>query len=115
WTARPLVEAFPDDTAPRYLLRDRDAISDEVFTLRVTHMGIRAVRIAPHSPWQNPFRERLIGSIRRDCLDHFLILNEAHLRRRLHADLGDSNISRPRHALAHNSPRPRDAQPPALG
>jgi transposase InsO family protein len=115
WTARQLLEAFPDDTAPRYLLRDRDAIYDEVFTLRVTHMGIREVRIAPHSPWQNPFGERLIGSISRECLDHFLILNEAHLRRLLHAYLGYYNISRPHQAFANNSPRPRDVQPPALG
>ncbi len=83
WTARQIVEAFPEDTAPRYLLRDRDTIYGEEFARRVKGMGIREVLTAPRAPWQNPFVERVIGSIRRECLDHFLILNEAHLRRLL--------------------------------
>ena len=85
WTARQLIEAFPDDTAPKYLLRDRDAIYGEAFARRVERMGIREVLTAPRAPWQNPFVERVIGSIRRECLDHVLILNEAHLRRLLRA------------------------------
>ena len=84
WTAQQIIEAFPDDSAPKFLLRDRDAIYGEEFARRVRRMGIREVRIAPHAPWQNPFVERVIGSIRRECLDHVLILNEAHLRRLLH-------------------------------
>ena len=85
WTARQLIEAFPDDSAPRFLLRDRDAIYGEEFARRVKRMGIREVLTAPRAPWQNPFVERVIGSIRRECLDHFLILSEAHLRRLLRA------------------------------
>ena len=89
WTARQIIEAFPDDSAPRFLLRDRDAIYGEEFARRVKRMGIREVLIAPRAPWQNPFVERVIGSIRRECLDHFLILSEAHLRRLLHGYIGD--------------------------
>ena len=85
WTAQQIIEAFPDESAPKYLLRDRDAIYGEEFARRVTAMGIREVLIAPRAPWQNPFVERVIGSIRRECLDHVLILNEAHLRRLLRA------------------------------
>jgi hypothetical protein len=81
WTAQQTVEAFPDDTAPAYLLRDRDRIDGHAFRHRVKGMGIRDVLTAPQSPWQNPFAERLIGSIRRECLDHVLVLSERHLRR----------------------------------
>ncbi len=80
WTAQQIVDAFPDDSAPSYLLRDRAGIYGEAFRQRVTGMGIREVLTAPHSPWQNPFAERLIGSIRRECLDHVLVLRERHLR-----------------------------------
>src|SRR6059036_1861136 len=83
WTAQQIVDAFPDDSAPPYLLRDRAGIYGEAFRQRVTGMGIREVLTAPHSPWQNPFAERLIGSIRRECLDHVLVLGERHLRRLL--------------------------------
>jgi hypothetical protein len=81
WTARQIVEAFPWDTAPRYLLRDRDGMYGSVFRNRVKNMGIREVFIAPRSPWQNPYVERLIGGIRRECLDHVVVLNERHLGR----------------------------------
>jgi hypothetical protein len=70
WTAQQIVEAFPDDTAPSYLVRDRDIVYGESFRHRVTGLGIHEVLTAPHSPWQNPFAERLIGSTRRECLDH---------------------------------------------
>ena len=76
WTAQQMIEAFPDDTAPRWLLRDRDAIYGEVFRHRVAGMGIGEVRSSPLSPWQNPYAERLIGSIRRECLDHVIVLGE---------------------------------------
>ena len=115
WTARQMVEAFPDDTAPRYLLRDRDAIYGEAFVRRVTRMGIREVRIAPRAPWQNPFVERIIGSIRRECLDHFLTLNEAHLRQLLRAYISYYNTARPHQSLDHNSPQPRVVEPPPWG
>ena len=82
WTARKLLEVFPNETAPRYLLRDRDAVYGECVTRCLANLGIRDVLSAPKAPWQNPFVERVIGWIRRECLDHCLILNEAHLARR---------------------------------
>jgi putative transposase len=81
WTAQQIVDAFPEDSAPSYLLRDRDQIYGQQFRHRVKGMAIEEVLTAPHSPWQNPFAERLIGSIRRECLDHVLVLGEQHLRR----------------------------------
>ena len=85
WTARQLLEAFPWDTAPRYLLRDRDRIYEERFRETATGLGIREVLTAPRSPWQNANVERLIGSIRRECLDQVIILNETGLRRVLNS------------------------------
>jgi len=81
WTAQQIVDAFPDDSAPSYLLRDRDKIYGHSFRQRVRGMGIDEILTAPHSPWQNPFAERLLGSIRRECLNHVLVLGERHLRR----------------------------------
>jgi transposase InsO family protein len=81
WTAQQIVDAFPDDTAPPYLLRDRDTVYGDSFRHRVKGMHICEVLTAPHRPWQNPFVERLIGSVRRECLDHVLVLSETHLRR----------------------------------
>jgi len=81
WTARQPLETFPWDNAPRYLLRDRDGSYGEKFRERAKWMGIREVLAAPQSPWQNPYVERLIGSIRRECLDQVIVLNEAGLRR----------------------------------
>src|SRR5262245_3658466 len=83
WTAQQMIEAFPWDKAPRYLLRDRDRIYGAYFRERVRHMGIAEVVIAPNSPWQNPYIERLIGSIRRECLEHVIVLHERHLQRLL--------------------------------
>jgi transposase InsO family protein len=79
WTAQQIVDAFPWDEAPRYLLRDRDRVYGAEFKTRIKNMGMQEVLIAPRSPWQNPFAERLIGSIRRECLDHVIVLNEAHM------------------------------------
>jgi putative transposase len=81
WTAQQLVDAFPEESAPAYLLRDRDQVYGQRFRHRVKGMGIEEVLTAPQSPWQNPFVERLIGSIRRECLSHVLVLGERHLRR----------------------------------
>jgi putative transposase len=83
WTAPQVVDAFPWDEAPRYLLHDRDRIYGASFRQRVQHMGIAEVVIAPKSPWQNPYVERLIGSIRRECLDHVIVLGERRLQRLL--------------------------------
>jgi putative transposase len=85
------------------------------FTRQIADMGIREVLIAPRAPWQNPFAERLIGSIRRECLDHVIVLNERHLRRLLRAYLAYYNTTRPHQALCNDSPLPRDVHPPALG
>jgi transposase InsO family protein len=83
WIARQITEAFPWKEAPRYLIRDRDAIYGAAVARRLRAMGIRDKPIAPGSPWQNAFAERLIGSIRRECVDHMVVLGEAHLRRML--------------------------------
>ena len=80
WTGQPIVEAFPWDTAPGYLLRDRDGIYGHEFSSRAEHMGIKEVKTAPRSPWQNPYVERLIGTLRRDCVDHVIVVDEKHLR-----------------------------------
>ena len=81
WVARQITEAFPWDYAPQYLVRDRDRVFGSIVRHRLRAMGIRDKPIAPRSPWQNGFAERLIGSIRRECLDHTIIFGEAHLRR----------------------------------
>src|SRR6266404_4646544 len=81
WIARQITEAFPWAEAPRYLIRDRDCVYGAAVTHRLRAMGIRDKPIAPGSPWQNGFAERLIGSIRRECVDHLVVLGEAHLRR----------------------------------
>jgi Integrase core domain len=83
WIARQITEAFPWDGAPRHMIRDRDRIYGAVVTRRLRAMGILDKPIAPASPWQNGFAERLIGSIRRDCLDHIIVSGEGHLRRNL--------------------------------
>ena len=85
WAAQQVVDAFPDDTAPRWLHHDRDRIYGDVFRRRLAGMGSAEVVSAPASPWQNPYVERLIGSIRRECLDHVIVINAAHLRRVLRA------------------------------
>jgi transposase InsO family protein len=83
WIARQITEAFPWDEAPDYLIRDRDASYGQAITKRLAAMGIRDHPTAPRSPWQNGHAERLIGSIRRECLDHTVVFGEGHLRRRL--------------------------------
>jgi transposase InsO family protein len=81
WVARQITEAFPWTEAPRHLIRDRDRVCGAAVMHRLRAMGIRDKPIAPGSPWQNGFAERLIGSIRRECVDHVVVLGEAHLRR----------------------------------
>jgi transposase InsO family protein len=80
WLARQITEAFPWDTAPNFLIRDNDGTYGEVFRRRLRSMGIRDRPITPRSPWQNGYVERVIGSIRRECLDHIIVWSEAHLR-----------------------------------
>jgi putative transposase len=115
WTAHQLVESFPEETAPKYLLRDRDVIYGDLLVRRVTGLGMSEVLIAPRAPWQNPFAERVIGSIRRECLDHVIVINERHLRRLLCRYLAYYNATRPHQALQHNSPHPREVQTTAGG
>src|SRR2546426_5471906 len=115
WTAQQMIEAFPDDTAPRWLLRDRDAIYGEVFRRRVAGMGIGDVVSSPSSPWQNPFAERLIGSIRRECLDHVIVLGERHLRRLLTAYVTYYHGARTHLALEKDAPTTRRVQTPTEG
>ncbi len=81
WTGQEMVNAFPFETAPRFLLRDRDGIYGKEFQHRVASLGMEETLIAPRSPWQNPYVERLIGTLRRECLDHVIVMNEPHLRR----------------------------------
>ena len=115
WTAQQLVEAFPFDSVPRYLLRDRHSIYGERFRNRVKSLGIEEVRTAPRSPWQSPYVERLIGSIRRECLNHVIIFNERHLRRQLKSYATYYHEARTHLSLAKQSPVPRPIETPELG
>ena len=115
WTAQQIVEAFPWDTAPRYLLRDRDSIYGSHFQQRVTNLGLEAVKIAPRSPWQNPYVERVIGSIRQDALEHVMVLNERHLRRMLRSYVDYYHTWRVHRSLDMDAPDPRPVQPPKMG
>ena len=115
WAAQQIVEAFPFDEASRFLLRDRDGIYGQDFRDRVEHMGIEEVLSAPQSPWQNPYCERIIGSIRRECLDHMIVLNEDHLHRILGEYFAYYHQARAHLSLDRNSPIPRSVQPPAKG
>jgi len=115
WTAQQIVEAFPFEEAPRFLLRDRDGIYGQGFRDRVQHMGIEEVLIAFRSPWQSPYVKRLVGSIRRECLDHLIVLNEDHLRRTLSEFFTYYHEARTHLSLDRNSPVPRSVQPPEKG
>jgi transposase InsO family protein len=110
WIARQITEAFPWSEAPRYLIRDRDRIYGTIVTRRLHAMGIRDKPIAPASPWQNGYAERLIGSIRRECLDHLVVLSEAHLRRILQAYARYYNKIRTHRSLDKDAPISRPVQ-----
>jgi transposase InsO family protein len=112
WTAQQVVEAFPWDTAPRYLLRDRDGVYGRDFRQRVAALGLQEVLSAPRSPWQSPYVERLIGSIRRECLDHVVVLHERQLRRLLSAYFEHYHRWRCHRGLALDCPEPRPIQVP---
>lgn len=115
WTTQQIIETFPDETAPRFLLRDRDQIYGEEFRRRVAGMKIEEVITAARSPWQNAFVERLIGSIRRECLDHAIVLGESHLRRILRSYFAYYHNSRTHLSLYKDAPEPRAKQPPDDG
>jgi len=115
WAGQQIVNAFPWETAPRFLIRDNDGIYGSDFTERVRSIGIEEVPIAPRSPWQNPYCERVIGSIRRECLDHVIVLNERHLKRILTDYFSYYHNDRAHLSLNRNSPTPRDVEPPSDG
>jgi transposase InsO family protein len=115
WTTQQVREAFPEDSAPRYLIRDRDGVYGDQFRDRVREIGIREVLTSAQSPWQNAFVERLIGSIRRECLDHVIVLGEKHLRRILRRYFEYYQESRTHLSLSKDAPSTRAVQSPELG
>ena len=115
WAGQQIVNAFPWETAPRFLIRDNDGIYGSDFTERVEDMGIEEVPIAPRSPWQNPYCERIFGSIRRECLDHVIVLNERHLKRILTDYFDYYHNDRAHLSLDRNAPMPREVEPPSEG
>jgi len=110
WTAQQMLEAFPFDTAPKYLLRDRDRIYGQEFRDQVAVMNINEVLSAPRSPWQRAYVERVIGSIRRECLDHVIVFDEESLRRTLHAYFSYYHRSRLHLSLDKDAPDSRSVQ-----
>ena len=115
WTAQQMIEAFPWDPAPQYLLRDRDKTYGASFRHRVHSLGMQEVLTAPRSPWQNPYVERLIGSIRRECVDHIIVFNEMHLKHMLRAYFSYYHKARTHRALDKQCPEPRPVEQPDLG
>jgi transposase InsO family protein len=115
WTGEQMIQAFPGGSEPRYLIRDRDRIYGEAFRERVRAIGIEEVITAWRSPWQNPFAERVIGSIRRDCLNHVIVLGEAHLRRILVRYFRYYHKYRTHLSLEKDAPEPRAIQTVDLG
>jgi transposase InsO family protein len=115
WTARQLLQACGIIEVPRYLVRDRDAIYGEAFHRQARGLGIEEVPTAPKSPWQNPYAERVIGSIRRECLDHVIVLGESHLRRIVRRYADYYNGARTHLSLDKDSPDERAVQPPNMG
>lgn len=111
WTRQQLREAFPHDPNARFLLHDRDTTFDAAFGRAVEAFGLTVVRTAPRSPWLNPYVERVIGSIRRECLDHVIVFNERHLRRVLRTYVAYYLRSRTHLALGKDAPVERAVQP----
>jgi putative transposase len=107
WTAQQITEAFPSDTTPKFLIRDRHPTYGQIYCNRLAAMAVTDVPTAPRSPWQNGYVERLIGSVRRECLDHVIALNEQQLRRVLKSHLAYYNRTRTHLALGKDAPEPR--------
>ena len=105
----------PFDTAPRFLRRDRDSIYGAFLRKRIRDLGIEEVLTAYRSPWQNPYCERWIGTVRRDCLDHVIVWDEAHLRRTLHEFLRYYHADRTHQGLANDCPESRSVEPRSVG
>ncbi len=115
WTSRQLVQAFPFDTAPRFLIRDRDAIYGTKVANTLRSLGVEEVITARKSPWQNGYVERVIGSVRRECLDHVIVFNRKHLRRILKEYFEYYHESRTHLGLGKDSPVPREVEMPGTG
>ena len=116
WTGQQIVEVFPFESAPKYIIRDRDGIYGHEFRKRIHSMNIDEVQIAPRSPWQNPYVERVIGTIRRDCLDHIIVLNERHLKRILREYINKYyHPSRTHLSLNKDCPEYREVEPSEQG
>jgi transposase InsO family protein len=115
WTARQLIEACGLEESPRHLIRDRDQVYGERFSRQARMLDVREAVIAPRSPWQNAYVERVIGSIRRECLDHVVVLGERHLRGILSTYVDYHNGTRTHLSLAKDAPEPRSVQPPSQG
>ena len=115
WTAQQIRNAFPWDEAPKYLLRDRDAIYGREFGALIGALGMEEVMSAPRSPWQNPYVERLVGSVRRECLDHVIVWNHRSLHRILSSYFAYYQHSRTHLALGKDTPEPRAVEPPQCG
>lgn len=110
WATHQLTNAFYDEETPKFLIRDRDKIFGRVFSESVSALGIRPILTAYRSPWQNGYVERLIGSIRRECLDQLIIVNETHLRRILQSYIHYYNTQRTHLGVSKDSPEPREVQ-----
>jgi transposase InsO family protein len=115
WTGQQIVEAFCEGKSPRFMIRDRDGVYGLMFRERVKGLGIEEVVIAPRSPWQSPYVERVIGSVRRECLDHVVVLGEKHLRRIIKHYLSYYHGARTHLALDKDAPEPRSVQPAEKG
>jgi transposase InsO family protein len=115
WAGQQVVNAFPFAAPPKYLLRDRDGVYGADFTKRVTVLGFKEKLTAPHAPWENPHAERLIGTLRRECLDQIVIFGERHLRVVLQEYFEYYHHARTHRSLAQDSPVPRPVLPPSLG
>ncbi|HVC93396.1 MAG TPA: integrase core domain-containing protein [Pirellulales bacterium] len=115
WAAQQIVETFPNEPTKKYLIRDNDSTYGAAFRVRLKQIGIEDTPTAPRSPWQNPYAERMVGTFRRECLDHVIILNEAYLKRLLTAFVTYYHDSRTHMSLDCNSPNPREVEPPEKG
>jgi transposase InsO family protein len=116
WTANQIVQAFPWETAPRYLLRDRDGIYGAVFRNRIKHLGTKEVISAQRSPWQDPYVERVIGTLRSELLDHTIVINKRHLRWLLRRYVNEYyHPCRTHLSLGKDAPEPRAVEPPEAG
>jgi putative transposase len=115
WVKQQLREAFRFDTAPKYLIRDRDGIYGKDFGAWLKTLGIEEVVAAPRSPWQKPFVERFMSTLRRECLDHVIVLGERHLYRIVSDFLAYYYEARPHQSLDHDSPVSREVEPPDKG